>query len=278
MCSRSGDGSGQRTLQARVAASAVCLWILGPAPVLSPAAPGFGKLGLAFAFSMATWCWCFAVIGAAVRFMSQCEPRGEIRRGRVVLDLHHPPAGRRGAAGRSGTLALALEPQVSAHHGRHADGCSSPAIATWSAARSSARCSTAVGIRGTCWCWRRLSNLGLRTRRRTQADATARPAIGTIVAADRPAALATLSGVHKRYGKTVALAGLDLDVRRGELLALLGPNGAGKSTAISLWLGLLEPDAGRRAAVRPIAARRREPASGRRDDAGSRPDARAARA
>ena len=50
--------------------------------------------------------------------------------------------------------------------------------------------------------------------------------------------------MHKRYGKTVALAGLDLNVRRGELLALLGPNGAGKSTAISLWLGLLEPDAG----------------------------------
>ena len=57
--------------------------------------------------------------------------------------------------------------------------------------------------------------------------------------------LATLAaGVQKRYGKTVALAGLDLDVRRGELLAVLGPNGAGKSTAISLWLGLLQPDAG----------------------------------
>jgi ABC-type multidrug transport system ATPase subunit len=56
--------------------------------------------------------------------------------------------------------------------------------------------------------------------------------------------LATLSAVHKRYGQTLALADLDLDVRRGELLALLGPNGAGKSTAISLWLGLLEPDSG----------------------------------
>ena len=33
-------------------------------------------------------------------------------------------------------------------------------------------------------------------------------------------------------------------MRRGELLALLGPNGAGKSTAISLWLGLLQPDEG----------------------------------
>ncbi len=51
-------------------------------------------------------------------------------------------------------------------------------------------------------------------------------------------------GVHKRYGTTHALAGLDLQVRRGELLAVLGPNGAGKSTAISLWLGLLEPDEG----------------------------------
>ena len=61
-------------------------------------------------------------------------------------------------------------------------------------------------------------------------------------------------GVHKRYGKTVALAGLDMEVRRGELLAVLGPNGAGKSTAISLWLGLLEPDAG--SGARCSAARR----------------------
>jgi ABC-type multidrug transport system ATPase subunit len=57
--------------------------------------------------------------------------------------------------------------------------------------------------------------------------------------------LASLRGVHKRYGKTLALDGVDLDVRPGELLALLGPNGAGKSTAIAIWLGLLEPDAGR---------------------------------
>jgi len=56
--------------------------------------------------------------------------------------------------------------------------------------------------------------------------------------------LAELSGVSKRFGKTLALDGLDLHVRCGELLALLGPNGAGKSTAISLLLGLLEPDAG----------------------------------
>ncbi|HET8697819.1 MAG TPA: ABC transporter ATP-binding protein [Gammaproteobacteria bacterium] len=51
-------------------------------------------------------------------------------------------------------------------------------------------------------------------------------------------------GARKRYGNTVALAGLDLDVRPGEVLAVLGPNGAGKSTAIALWLGLLQPDEG----------------------------------
>jgi len=56
--------------------------------------------------------------------------------------------------------------------------------------------------------------------------------------------LAKLAGVTKRYGKIVALDGLDLTVRRGELIALLGPNGAGKSTAIALYLGLLQPDAG----------------------------------
>lgn len=59
-----------------------------------------------------------------------------------------------------------------------------------------------------------------------------------------PGALARLSGVRKRYGATVALDGLDLEVRAGELLAVLGPNGAGKSTAIALLLGLQEPDAG----------------------------------
>ena len=56
--------------------------------------------------------------------------------------------------------------------------------------------------------------------------------------------LAELAGVSKRYGKVVALDGMELQVRPAELLAVLGPNGAGKSTAISLMLGLQTPDAG----------------------------------
>ena len=58
------------------------------------------------------------------------------------------------------------------------------------------------------------------------------------------ATVAELRGITKKFGATTALAGIDIEVRAGELLAVLGPNGAGKSTAISLWLGLHEPDAG----------------------------------
>ena len=57
--------------------------------------------------------------------------------------------------------------------------------------------------------------------------------------------LAELTGVSKRFGKVVALDGLHLQIRPGELFALLGQNGAGKTTAISLLLGLEQPDAGK---------------------------------
>lgn len=56
---------------------------------------------------------------------------------------------------------------------------------------------------------------------------------------------ASLRGVTRRFGNVVALDEMQLDVRRGELLALLGPNGAGKTTTISLLLGLVLPTSGR---------------------------------
>ncbi|WP_333767681.1 ABC transporter ATP-binding protein [Streptomyces sp. IBSBF 2435] len=52
------------------------------------------------------------------------------------------------------------------------------------------------------------------------------------------------SAVRKRFGSVEAVAGLDLEIARGETLALLGRNGAGKSTTIALLLGLDHPDAG----------------------------------
>ena len=51
-------------------------------------------------------------------------------------------------------------------------------------------------------------------------------------------------GLEKRYGDVVAVAGLDLEVRRGECFGLLGPNGAGKTTTIEILEGLLVQDAG----------------------------------
>jgi ABC-2 type transport system ATP-binding protein len=54
----------------------------------------------------------------------------------------------------------------------------------------------------------------------------------------------TLNGVTKRYGDVQAVAGVDLTIRSGEVVALLGPNGAGKSTTIEMLLGLVRPDAG----------------------------------
>ncbi|NEB82219.1 ABC transporter ATP-binding protein [Streptomyces sp. SID14478] len=54
----------------------------------------------------------------------------------------------------------------------------------------------------------------------------------------------TVSGLHKSFGRTHALDGLDLDVETGEVHGFLGPNGAGKSTTIRVLLGLLRADSG----------------------------------
>lgn len=52
-------------------------------------------------------------------------------------------------------------------------------------------------------------------------------------------------GLTKKYGDFVALAPLDLEVTKGEVLGYLGPNGAGKTTTIRAILGLIRPTAGR---------------------------------
>ncbi len=53
-----------------------------------------------------------------------------------------------------------------------------------------------------------------------------------------------IEGLVKSFGRTVALDGLDLRVRRGEVHGFLGPNGAGKTTTLRVLLGLLRADAG----------------------------------
>ncbi|WP_274560952.1 ABC transporter ATP-binding protein [Streptomyces spiramyceticus] len=54
----------------------------------------------------------------------------------------------------------------------------------------------------------------------------------------------TVAGLHKSFGRTHALDGLDLAVETGEVHGFLGPNGSGKSTTIRVLLGLLRADSG----------------------------------
>ena len=71
-----------------------------------------------------------------------------------------------------------------------------------------------------------------------------------------------ITALRKTFGGAVAVDGLDLRVRAGELYALLGPNGAGKTTTLRMVTGLAKPDSGSiavfgiDAAADPIAAKR----------------------
>jgi ABC-2 type transport system ATP-binding protein len=73
--------------------------------------------------------------------------------------------------------------------------------------------------------------LDLQERQAAAATAAASPAIHCV-------------DLAKRYGKTVALAGLTMTVPRGEVFGFLGPNGAGKTTAVKLLVGLVRPTSG----------------------------------
>ncbi|MGX5654792.1 ABC transporter ATP-binding protein [Geodermatophilus nigrescens] len=59
-----------------------------------------------------------------------------------------------------------------------------------------------------------------------------------------PDVVVRTAGLTKRFGRTVALSDVDLEVRRGEVLGWLGPNGAGKTTTLRLLMGFARPSAG----------------------------------
>src|SRR5689334_13630355 len=65
----------------------------------------------------------------------------------------------------------------------------------------------------------------------------------TMVTMNEPAI--RVDGLVKTFGATTALAGVDLEVRRGSVLGLLGPNGSGKTTTVRVLSTLLRPDGGR---------------------------------
>jgi sodium transport system ATP-binding protein len=70
-------------------------------------------------------------------------------------------------------------------------------------------------------------------------------------------------GLHKKFGKTVAVEDVSFTARDGCVTALLGPNGAGKTTSLRMMYGLLRPDTGKamvdgaEAAADPLAAQQR---------------------
>jgi spermidine/putrescine transport system ATP-binding protein len=70
-----------------------------------------------------------------------------------------------------------------------------------------------------------------------------------VSAGARPAAAGggavRLVGLGKRYGETVAVDGIDLDIRAGEFFALLGPSGCGKTTTLRMIAGFEQPSSGR---------------------------------
>lgn len=199
-----------------VASSAVCLYILKTQPPFGM--PDQPKLIFALSFVASAWSWSFALTGLALRFLS-----GHNAALRYVADasywiyLAHLP------------LVMALQVWVGdwpLHWGVKYPFVVLASLAMLLLSYHWLVRSTLIG-----------KVLSGRVHRRHAATLP-------IEAAAEDDVVASLCGVSKRYGKLEALSSVDLECKRGELLALLGPNGAGKSTAISLWLGLQDADAG----------------------------------
>ena len=65
-----------------------------------------------------------------------------------------------------------------------------------------------------------------------------------MIANDSNSSIVYVEGLHKRYGDLVALRGITLEIKVGEVFGFLGPNGAGKTTTIEILEGLRQPDSG----------------------------------
>jgi ABC-type multidrug transport system ATPase subunit len=208
-----------------------CLAIIGTAPDLTAPTviPGGGmmRLGYAAAYAIAIWCWSFGLLGAAMRFFSAESPaRRYVADASYWIYLVHLP------------LVFALQVVMMRWPWHWA--IKFPVIV-----------GVTVGVLLLTYRWFVRGTIigevlnGQRVRGeggRLVLRANPAPTPGTPATQGGP--LAELIDASKRYDKTVALDGVSVAVRPGELLALLGPNGAGKTTAIGLWLGTLEADTG----------------------------------
>lgn len=230
-----------------IVATVGCLLMTGIAPPLVPAVPGAPvSIGFALAYGIGIWCWSFALIGLAVRFLDQ--PHTAVRDtadASYWIYLAHMP------------VVVAMQVLVGKLPWHWSVKFPLVLGVSLVVLFASYRYLVRPTVIGQVLNGRRHPR---RLVREGAVDASREPAAAP-PPAGAPMPMASLRDVHKRYGTTVALAGVDLDVHPGEVLAVLGPNGAGKSTAIGLLLGLLEPDEGTASLFgRPpddVAARRR---------------------
>jgi len=216
-------------LAAAVALTASCLALVGATPDLAaPTALAGGtaaRAAYAVAYALSIGCWTFGLLGAAVRFASR------------------PSAAWRYLADASYWIYLVHLPLV---FGMQVLLMGVPLH--W-AVKFPLIVAVALALPLASYPWLVRPTLlgellnGRRHRRRRDAAEMDSASPEPFAAPSAPP-VAELARVLKRFGATVALDGVDLAVRAGELLAVLGPNGAGKSTAIGLWLGTLEPDSG----------------------------------
>jgi ABC-type multidrug transport system ATPase subunit/peptidoglycan/LPS O-acetylase OafA/YrhL len=207
-------------LAAAVALTVACLVVLGTeASLMSTSAPQ--AVPYTFLYVAGVWTWTLGLIGAALRFFAaESQVRRYVADASYWIYLAHLP------------LVLALQAVMkdwSLHWAVKFPVLLTVALALLFASYHLFVRYTFIG---------EVLN-GVRHRRNRGTGTPAEPA-----AQAGGVTLAVLSNARKQFGAITALDGLSLDVRPGELLAVLGPNGAGKSTAISLLLGLQQPDSG----------------------------------
>ena len=216
-----------------VGLTAFCLSIVGIAPSFAAATavpgPAWSRLAYTACYTLAIWFWTFGIVGAGLRFCSAESPvRRYLADSSYWLYLAHLP------------LVFFLEvafAKVPLHWAIKFPLILAIALGLLLVSYHYLVRPTFIGAL--------LNGRKYPRRKGAISPPTPPPTAGP----DKPRGqdtthVAELSNVTKRYGKTAAVDGLSLGVKRGELLAVLGPNGAGKSTAISLWLGMLEPDEG----------------------------------
>ena len=204
-------------------------WLLHTMHASPMAQPGLTKTLFALVFGVAVWGWVFGLTGAALRFLSNYSAtRRYIADASYWIYLAHLPV----------VAALAVwVGQWPLHWGVKYPFILVASFAVLFLSYHFLVRPTFIGklLNGRKYPLRKPAQPRAGQEPAVPADSSARSNIGPV---------AQLRVITKNYGTTTALAGVDIELRPGELLALLGPNGAGKTTAISLWLGLTEPDAG----------------------------------